>query len=405
MSAPRELRHTTHPSTTTRAVGQAITALIQRLTNADEATRAHLVEQFWQNTAAGAPLVEPAPAEPGMNVVTFVWRGDAHAALVTVNRVTNDLESSRMQRIAGTDIWHTGFLLADDWRGSYTMMAVDADGLAELEDAGPRAAMGIIRARGVPDPRNPNSTFTHGCRVASVAQLAAAPQQVWFTAPSTDTAPAVGEEHLLPNGRRVWVHDPRPGAAGPRPLVINLDGDVWYRSGYAATTVDALVDRAAVPAPLVVMIDPGSNTQRTADLHIDGPMAAELVDIVLPWTRAHLPVSERAEDVVVCGESLGGLTALKVAFDYPHLVGAALAQSSSLWQHGMLDRVAQATADTRLYLTVGSKESLLLEPNRALANALDSSPVRHTYVEFNGGHDMACWRGYYGDGLLQLLGR
>lgn len=366
----------------------------------DDAARAALVSAFWDGPAAVAPIVEEIADAPRSRRVTFVRQdADAHAVLVFVNRITESVDDAAMQRVPGTGIWHRSFVLESDWRGAYTMMSVDRKALDDLRGLEPRWAMRTVRERGEADERNPMTIVTHG-GAASMAELADATPQPWLAAEPVRRGRT--SEHRLASGRRVWVHRPADddGSAG-RPVVVVLDGEVWQRSGYAARTIDALAEADAIRAPYLLLVD-AEGPRRMTDLSIDGTMSTEIVDVVLPWARGLLPISDDPSDVIVSGESLGGLTALKTAFDHPHAVGAALAQSSSLWQHDMLDRAGRS-APVRLFLTAGRHEGHLVEANRVLADALGASAHDHHYVEYNGGHDMAWWRGLWGDGIRHLL--
>lgn len=119
--------------------------------------------------------------------------------------------------------------------------------------------------------------------------------------------------------------------------------------------------------------------------------------------RSHA-ISPDAADRLVAGQSLGGAVALLTAAERPDAVGAFLAQSASLWQDGLAERVADAMpASARGHLEVGRQEWVLLEPNRELHRRLAGAGVRHRYLEFNGGHDYACWRGGIAEGLAGLL--
>lgn len=392
------------PKTPCRDVSPTLTALAQRLDRASDAERAALVERFWDSSGARSPLIEPSSGGPDEQLVTFVFRdATAHAVLISLNRITHDLEDARLERMAGTDIWHTTFRLASTWRGSYTVAAVDPDRLAELVALEPRWAIRTLREDGEPDPRNPETCHAHGDTHVSVAALPDAPSQPWLT-PPTAAAKGCTSEHVSPTGRRVWVYRPAGPEQDPRPLVIALDGDVWHGSGYAAAAVDTLAAAGAIRAPYVAMPDAGPRQQRMRDLSIDGGMSAEIVDVLLPWLRSFLPVSADPREVIVSGESLGGLTALKTVFDHPEITATALGQSASLWQHDMLDRAAHATRPVRIFQTAGRHETGLVEHNRALSAALHRSAHQHTYVEYDGGHDMACWRGFWADGLRVLLG-
>lgn len=363
-----------------------------------------LVERFWDSSGKRSPLVEEIPGRPDERLVTFLSRdATAHAVIVALNRITHDLDDGRLERMPGTDIWHATFRLGSGWRGSYAVAPVEADRLAELAALEPRWAMRRLRESGEVDPRNPDTSHTHGGGRVSVAALPDAPPQPWLT-PCASAKRGRTSEHVSPTGRRVWVYRPYASGNAPCPLIIALDGNVWHRSEYAAAAVDALSDAGAIRAPYVAMPDAGPTPRRIADLSIDGGMSTEIVDVIIPWLRSFLPVSTDPRDVIVSGESLGGLTALKTVFDHPEAISTALSQSASLWQHDMLDRAARARSPVRIFQTAGRHEGVLVEHNRVLDSTLLRSAHEHTYVEYDGGHDMACWRGLWADGLRVLLG-
>ncbi|WP_052460389.1 enterochelin esterase domain-containing protein [Microbacterium gorillae] len=354
-----------------------------------------VVAAFWAGPGARTPLIEPHGARSRR--VTFLFRdSEADAVHVTLNRISHTLEDSTLERVPGTDVWHATFVLDSAWRGSYTVLAADARTSADLIEREPRWAMRVMRESGVVDPRNPATLQAYGGVGASVAELPDAPPQ-----PHLASAFA-GETRELtsPSGRRVWVHRPARAAEDePRPLVIALDGEVWHASGYAAAAVDHRTDERA---PVIAMIDSGGVVRRMSELSIDGTMTAEIADELLPWLRTITAVSPHAADVIVSGESLGGLTALRTAFERPDAVGGALSQSASLWQYDMLELAGAADA-TRLFLTVGVHEPTMLPQHRALRDLLAGSPHRFAYREYEGGHDLACWRGFFADGVDVLF--
>ncbi|WP_298038652.1 alpha/beta hydrolase-fold protein [uncultured Microbacterium sp.] len=367
-----------------------------RLVDGDAAA----LEAFWGGLRT--PVIEPVDGSTDEMRATFFWRdATAEAVVITINRITESLDEGRMERIPGTDVWFRSFLLGADWRGSYTVLPLDAQGLSDIGEREPRWAMRIVREQGRLDPRNPVAIRTHGGR-ASVAEMPGAMPLPWPD--RLATVRGAMSEHRLDHGRRVWVHRPA-GDDGltPRPVVILLDGEVWQDSADAASAVDALAEADGLHAPYLVMVD-AEGPRRMTDLSIDGGMSEEIVTRILPWVRDLLPISTDPADVIVSGESLGGLTALKTAFDHPGIVGSAIAQSSSLWQHDMLERAASA-APVRLFLTAGSHEDRLVGENRALVAQLEGSAHEHHYIEYNGGHDMAWWRGLWAEGVRHLLQR
>lgn len=186
-------------------------------------------------------------------------------------------------------------------------------------------------------------------------------------------------------------------------MVVVLDGEVWHGVQNLPGTVDGLVVDGLIRPPVLLLVDSGGRAQRWSDLDAAGGMPDWIADVLLPWAVRELGVSSRPADRVVVGQSLGAAVALLTVAERFDAVGSFLAQSASLWQEGVLERVSAMPVGASGCLEVGRQEWVLLEPNRALHAALLAGGVAHRYVEFNGGHDHACWRGGIADGLLTLL--
>jgi enterochelin esterase family protein len=118
--------------------------------------------------------------------------------------------------------------------------------------------------------------------------------------------------------------------------------------------------------------------------------------------------------VVLVGQSLGGLTVAWAARQYPELFGRVVSSSMAAWwpgdDHGGLSgaQVVDAyqrgeTAMVRFFLEAGSRERELLASVQAYRDVLDEKGYEVTYREYEGGHDLACWRGGVADGLVALL--
>jgi enterochelin esterase family protein len=108
---------------------------------------------------------------------------------------------------------------------------------------------------------------------------------------------------------------------------------------------------------------------------------------------------------------------------YPHLFGNVLAQSGAFQfpperKKGAPASLMQAYARSprrslRFYLDGGTHETVLadnmpvslLGSVRHMRDVLVAKGYPVTYVEFEGGHDYACWKGTLADGLIHLLGR
>lgn len=380
---------------------------------------------FWA-AHPDTPVLEEAAN--GECTVTFLWRDDpehpATEVLLFVNRVTDerDLYSSLMRRVPGTDIWHLSYRMQDDWRASYCFVVREPGGSWPWTE-GDQLSIRRALDQGVEDSRNPKTCLNRAGTRLSVVELPAAPPQPWLVRREGLAARGVVTEHAGPGGRRVWLYQPPCAEEAPTrslPIVVLLDGEVWTSTQDIATTVDNLLSDGLIRPCLVVMPETGGRDRRWAELDADGDGARWIAHALLPWARNELRdvlhdrsaagegLEEHCGPVIIAGQSLGAYTALRCALEYPHLVDGVLSQSASLWQRRVDLRALEASASEpgprpRFYLEVGTQEWVLREPNTAFADRLMKAGAEVQLVEYNGGHDYACWRGGIADGLRVLL--
>nr|WP_243752095.1 enterochelin esterase [Leucobacter weissii] len=372
-------------------------------------------QDFWSEFR-DAPIIERSDRSDE-RIVTFLWQ-DAAAAevLLFANKLTDerDIASSLMRRLRGTDIWHLSYRMRADWRASYGFLTRDRGDAwpwGDGDHASIRRALDHSRA----DPRNPRSIPNRPGTPLSLVELPDAPRQPW-----AEHRPDLGSRGALderrgPDGRPVWVYVPAPSAvaaASPGavsaalPVVVILDGDAWVRHHRISATLDNLIADGQIRPCLVLLPDSGGSERRWEELDARGDGARWIVERLLPWARGRFPVSADPAETIVAGQSLGGYTALRAAFEYPSVVGGVISQSASLWQQGLADpaSIPGTVRGLRMYLEVGAHEWVLREPNRRLADAVAAAGGDIRYTEYNGGHDYACWRGGLADGLRVLLG-
>lgn len=390
------------------AISPTLTQLERDLTRAGgpgTAEGAALLAAFWSGPGASSPLLEAIPGHPDELLVTFCWQ-DARAerVLLFVNRITDErnLAASYLRWVPDTDLWHLSYRMAADWRASYSYLP-QYDVRPAWLDGDDQVAIRAALDRGLADPRNPETSRNRPGTLMSVVSLPKAPAQPWLARrPGTPRGTVV--ERSGPAGRRVWVYSPPGPVAGPTPVVLVLDGEVWTSSQDLATTVDNLIDDGRLAPVHLVMLDSGGQQARWGELGGPGEVGEYLSGPLLDWARAEYPVSGRREDVVLAGLSLGGLVALRTALEFPTRIGAVLSQSASLWSDDLAGPLAAADVrGLRAYLEVGSQEWVLAEPNRRFADRLTRAGADVRFVAYNGGHDYACWRGGIADGLRHLL--
>jgi enterochelin esterase family protein len=354
-------------------------------------------DAFWAGAGARQPLVEPAG--DGTAVVTFCWRDpEAEQVLLFANRLTDEtrLADTLLERLPGTDLWHASYRMASDWRASYSFL-VQRPGAAAPWLAGDQVALRAALDRGEPDPRNPATCRNRAGVLQSVVALPDAPTQPWVD-PRPDVPRGAVVEHAGPDGRPTWIYEP-PGADPdqPLPLVVALDGEVWVGPQSLPTTLDNLLADGALGPVRAVLPASGGREARWAELGTDAGVGY-VADRLLPWLER--PVTT----VVVAGQSLGGLTALRLGLTRPDVVAGVVSHSASLWQDDLTDPVASFSGDLRVHLAHGRQEWVLAAPHHDLARRLRAAGVDVDAVEHNGGHDYAWWRGGIADGLRRVLG-
>lgn len=387
------------------ATSRVIAALASDLAAGD--ARA-VLDRFWGTTAGRTPIVEPVDDADDEAIVTFVWRdADAAQVLLFANRLTDEkrLDESRMRRLPGTDVWHLSYRMRADWRASYVFLPQAPDErpawLADDDQIAIRAALD----RGRLDPNNPDVCSNRSGIPQSVVSLPDAPPQPWLR----ERGPTVRRGELAtehtPGGRTVWVHR----SAGPAPttctpLLVVFDGDVWTTTQSLPTTLDNLYHDGEIPTLHTLLVDAGDRARRWEE-HTAGTIDRYVLEELLPWARARLPVLGGASSVVVVGQSLGGLSALRLAVRHPGKIGGALVQSASLWHDDLRTSLARAhLPTTRIQLQVGANEWVLVDDHRRAAERLVAVGAEVEHVVYNGGHDDAWWRGAIADGLRWLLG-
>lgn len=371
-------------------------ALIDALTAGD-------VASFWRDCAGRLPLVEPSDT-PGSRVVTFCWRDpEATAVLLFANRLTDEtsLADTLLERLPGSDLWHASFRMGADWRASYSFLVQRPGEPAPWEVDG-QVSLRAALDRGHPDPLNPETCRNRAGVLQSVVSLPSAPEQPWLA--ERAGVPRGRVEQLSgPDGRDVWIYD-APGLADDTaaPLLVVLDGEVWTSSQSLPTILDNLVADDEVPPLRAVLQSSGGTDRRWAELGAGGGSTAYLVDTLLPWLADRRGVDRGR--IVVAGQSLGGLTALRAGLARPDVFAAVISESASLWQDDLAAEVAGAAgAPVRIHLAHGSQEWVLTGPHAALADRLRAAGIEVSVAATNGGHDYAWWRGDLADGLRWAL--
>lgn len=205
------------------------------------------------------------------------------------------------------------------------------------------------------------------------------------------------------------------GVSASSPVILLLHGVygshwAWAAKGKAHLTAAALVAEGALPPVILCMPSDG--------LWGDGSgYVAHRSQNFERWIVDEAPAAARLaydagpSPLLVCGLSMGGFAALRLAGKYPARIAAA-AGHSSLTRTAQLDDLiveqragwSAEPADCDLLAALLDAPSALpplrfdcgvddpyLTANRDLHAALDAADIAHEYAERPGGHDWPYW--------------
>lgn len=384
------------------------------------------LDRFWRElAAAGAPLIEEIPGAPEERLVTVVWREDrpVEGVYLLANRLTDKHRAHRgmMRRLSGTDVWYVSMRLPLGLRCSYRVHPFGPDD-PYLTSDGPRQGSSRRLPDDRTDPLNRHATGPFG----SMIELAGAPALAeWLGEPAPragrtdafDFPSAHGTVHRV--RRFVPTTDDTGTELG---LLVLLDGERWFDRYRVGTAITAAVQAGRVPPMAVLGIESGADpAARMRQLGANPRFIDTLVDEILPAATADLPRWAGPRRTVLCGQSLGGLTALATALRRPTAFGTVLAHSASTWWRPGMTARPEATApdgDTWLYgqaaaapvgdaavrMHVGSNEGSMLDDLRALRALMTARGFDASLDVYQGGHDHCCWAAALMAGLADSFG-
>jgi enterochelin esterase-like enzyme len=410
-----------------------LAALQDRLKSGDRVA----LDSFWKEIEQnGAPIIEPAPDNDREMLVTMLWRAREETRNVFVFRLGD--VSKPMVRLLDTDLWYKTFRLQKGARFIYQFAA-------NLPD--PKEWRGITRFEGAlrNDPFNPFQFTEHynefnpyeGNSFSAVELPSAEPQSWNVVRPNVPTGRVQRDKFrskLLGNERPIWIYTPHGYAAGKKPygLLVLTDGGQYVNTARVATTLDNLIAAGLIPPLVAVMVE---NPDRWRELSCNSSYADFLAQEIVPWARANYHATDRPEQTIIGGTSLGGLQAAYVGFKHADVFGNVLSQSGAFgWKPDgekepeWLNRQFAASPHLPLHFSFEAGllegtwwwrdlmaklpnappanliDPTLLAANRDLRDTLQSKGYSVHYTEFNGNHTLFNWRGTLASHLIALVG-
>lgn len=406
-----------------RPLSPRLAALQERLKSGDMKA----LDSFWKEISErGAPIVEEVPGSDRDVLVTILWRAREETRNVFVFQLPGI--DKPMTRLLDTDLWYKTFRLQKGARFVYRLAT-------NLPD--PKEWTSLVRFGNAmrSDPLNPlqfaeraNELNPYQVTFYAAAELPSAESQFWSVArPKVPTGRVQRQtftSKVLGNERPIWIYTPHGYAADKKPygLLLLSDGGLYVNSARVVTTLDNLIATRLIPPLVAVMVD---NPDRFRELACSSAYADFLAQEIVPWARVNYHVTDRPEQTIIGGVSLGGLAAAFVGLKHPEVFGNVLSQSGSFqwkpdnekdWEWLTRQFAASARLPLRFSFEAGLLENTgggppgrpfpppLLVANRNLRDTLQSKGYSVHYTEFNGNHTLFNWRGTLASHLIALVG-
>jgi len=310
-----------------RPASPRLAALQDRLKSGDRTA----LDNFWKEiNERGGPIIEPAAGSERDVLVTMLWRAKEETRNVFVFRIGD--VSKPMVRLLDTDLWYKTFQLQKGARFIYQLAT-------NLPD--PKEWQGITRFADDlrNDPFNPlqfaeraNEFNPYEVRTYSALELPSADSHVWNVAqPKVPTGRVQRDKFtskVLGNERPIWIYTPHGYAADKKPygLLVLTDGGLYVNTARVAITLDNFIAAGVIPPLVAVMV---GNPNRGRELSCSSAYADFLAQEIVPWARANYHATDRPEQTIIGGASLGGLQAAFVGLKHPEVFGNVLSQSGS----------------------------------------------------------------------------
>jgi len=367
----------------------------------------------------GAPIIEDIENESGNKLVTFIYEGDNECQSVLFvpeigrDRYVDNYKHFRMERIINTNLWYITYEIEEEVRLMYFFSPNDP-----LDNDW----NGRFANRLVHDKFNKNIfNFQDGDK-GSYIKMPSATEFIW-TGKEYDVHKGNVEEYEFQSNnqvdkRRIRVYTPFGYDKEKKDycFMVLTDGNDYIHTLSAIETLDKLIGSKKIPPIIAVFIDSIEET-RSEELMCNDSFCKVIAEELISWIRQKYNISENPEEGIICGLSLGGLTAAYLGLNYFKIFGNVLSQSGAYWYRSEgfsvtkedcwigakfkeLDRLP-----LKFYIDVGVFEHKeMIYANLNLRDILLSKGYSIDFQWFNSSHDYLSWGETLAHGLISLIG-
>ena len=337
-----------------------------------------------------------------MPTTRLTFSAEATQVFIDVNGVTDHHADELTQmRPTASGQWSIELEIPSGFVGSYAFIPVTTP-LPDFADT--RERWRYLSACAVTDPTNPGPTLSNAW--GGQASVLDTEQQLFgydFTYLSLPSK--IWRSKLLGNQRPIWwLNTQPPDASDPVPWVLLLDGNEWVENLPIAPTLLRMTQSGALPPARYLFISHCDLPTRRQDLSNSHPFWQAVIDELLPQMQENLQTAP--EEIIVAGQSLGGLAAVFAVLHYGDTFHKAVSQSGSFWfpdvtaamdntlndfQVDEALRTVHQRRPDRAYLSAGLLEGNMPVFSQAMARSLTDAGIACDVHTFIGGHDRACW--------------
>ncbi len=344
--------------------------------------------------------------------------GNTEAIQVFWNNIEKgNLEENKMERLLDTDIWYASYEINSKLRFQYSFSVNDSlDVNCEkrwnnLEYD--KLNKNILVFKGENDDED---------EVDSYVVMPNAEEEFWVKE-RNDTHKGIIHEHEfysenIEGSRRVTIYTPYGYDEDDKPykFLVLTDAEEYINILSARNVIDNVIaDKKIEP---IVAIFIGSIGMRDKELSCDDAFGDMIVKELLPWIRNNYNISGQADEAIIGGLSLGGLTASYLGLKHSEVFENVLSQSGSYWYKPKdhdgheLDCWISTKFKTieklplKFYLNVGVLEHKegMIGTNNILKDVLIEKGYDVYFEYFNSGHDYLSWGETLANGLISLIG-
>ncbi len=368
----------------------------------------------------GTPIIEELENDSKNSLVTFIYKGDEECenVLFVPPVGKENYNDNQMQRILETDLWYIAYEVRNDVRFKYYFSPNDP-----LDNNWDERYYN----RSVYDKLNKKVMIFKGenaedDKKSSYVIMPQSPGDVWTKkiegVPRGSVEEYKFESENLEDKRRIRVYTPYGYDKNEKNygFIVLTDGDEYINILSATETLNNLIASKKIPPIVAIFID--STEKRIKELKCSDSFGEVIVKELIPWARQKYNISSNPKDAIICGLSLGGLTATYLGLNYSKAFGNVLSQSGSYWYRP--ESYSSVNDDCwmnsnfkkidklpiKFYLSIGILETKdkIIDTNINLKDTLTSKGYDVEFQWFKSGHDYLSWGENLANGLISLIG-